>query len=191
MRPSDCTGKVEMRIRFAAVLLATCALVLASASNAEAAGPKQLRPARTPQVFAIGASLDLPVIPAKVIRVIDGDNVEVDARPWPGTTKRVSVRLQEFDAPELDADCEAERAAARNAKEALNTFLGGPGAQVVIAGVRRGSFAGRVVAQVVAGRRDASQAMLEAGHGRVYVKKKRKGRCEGDFWYRQFLWQRY
>ena len=40
-------------------------------------------------------------VPARVVRVIDGDTVEVLARPWPGQTIQAIVRLAGVDAPEL------------------------------------------------------------------------------------------
>ncbi|MCY4548168.1 MAG: hypothetical protein OXC28_07360 [Defluviicoccus sp.] len=107
-----------------------------------------------------------PMLAATVVRVIDGDTVEVDARPWPGQTMRVAVRLSDYDAPELRGKCAAEREAGAAAAAALERLLPA-GAEVRLAGVRNGSFAGRVVAQLVTAEgRDPVEALLAAGHGR-------------------------
>ena len=44
-------------------------------------------------------------VTARVIRIIDGDTIEVDAHPWPGHAVRVSVRLRGIDTPERRSRC--------------------------------------------------------------------------------------
>ena len=118
-----------------------------------------------------------PVVEATVVRVIDGNTVEVDARPWPEMTIRTAVRLLAFDAPELRGKCEEERAAARAATAALERILP-VGAPVQLAAVRAGKYAGRVVAQIVtADGRDPIETLLEDGHGRIYDGGRRKSWC--------------
>ena len=46
--------------------------------------------------------------PAEVVRVVDGDTIEVNAHYWPGHTWRGKVRLRGIDTPELRGKCEIE-----------------------------------------------------------------------------------
>ena len=58
-------------------------------------------------LLAVLAVLSLPSqaegmsVPALVLSVHDGDTIMVDAKPWPGITVRVKVRVMGLDAPEL------------------------------------------------------------------------------------------
>ena len=143
-------------------------LVIATlAGSAPAADPaKPLPPSRPPTAAWTAAKMVVPpVVPATVVRVIDGDTVEVDARPWPGMTIRGAVRLMGYDAPELRGKCAPEREAAA-AKAALERLLPA-GATVRLAGPHNGSFAGRVIAQLVTDKgRDVVVGLLDDGHGR-------------------------
>ena len=56
-------------------------------------------------------------VPAKVLRVIDGDTLMVRARIWIGQEIEIKVRLAGVDAPELRAKCERERILARPARD--------------------------------------------------------------------------
>jgi len=86
-------------------------------------------------------------IPAELIRVVDGDTVDVRARIWLGHAVETRVRIAGVDAPELRGGCEAEKAAARRARDRLTAILaGGP---IALHEIRFGKFAGRVVARVV------------------------------------------
>ena len=90
-------------------------------------------------------------VPAQVVKVYDGDTFHADARPWPGVTIRVSVRLEGIDTPEMRGKCESEKRAAREAKAALEAILGGGGGSMVtLDQPKRGKYAGRVVSRVIA-----------------------------------------
>jgi endonuclease YncB( thermonuclease family) len=115
---------------------------------------------------AYGAEIsrpDLPgPIPAELVRVIDGDTIEVRARIWLDLDLTTRVRLAGIDAPELAGACAEERRLAGLARERLAALLGrGP---VRLADIQRDKYGGRVVAEVllVDGRR-ASEAMLASG----------------------------
>ena len=58
-------------------------------------------------------------VEAIVVEVIDGDTFLAEARVWPGHTVRVNIRIRGIDAPEMKARCDAERAAALRARDAL------------------------------------------------------------------------
>lgn len=100
-------------------------------------------------------------VPARVLRVIDGDTIEVEALIWPGQHVRTLVRIDGIDAPEHRADCDHEGRLAARATARL-VALAGPEARVDLTRVRFGKFAGRVVADVsVAGRNVADRLVAD------------------------------
>jgi endonuclease YncB( thermonuclease family) len=118
-------------------------------------------------------------VPAEVVRVIDGDTVEVRARIWPGQFVETRVRLRGVDTPETRRpQCEAERTAGHAAAAFTEAWVAGPADADVDAGaapafslyeVDLGSFAGRVVARL--GRSDGadlSDALVAAGLAVAY-----------------------
>jgi micrococcal nuclease len=112
---------------------------------------------------ASAAASDLPgPIPAELIRVIDGDTIEVRARIWLDLDLTTRVRLAGIDAPELNGACPEERRLAEAARAVLSELLGaGP---VWLAAIQRDKYGGRVVADVLTSDgRSASAAMMEAG----------------------------
>lgn len=115
-------------------------------------------------------------LPARVVEVVDGDTLEVEARIWLGQAVRVRVRLAGVDAPELRGKCAAERRAAGRAKAFLAATVG-DGA-IVLREVRYGKYAGRVLARVAtAGERDLGRALLARGLARAYAGGKRPAWC--------------
>jgi endonuclease YncB( thermonuclease family) len=109
---------------------------------------------------AARADSDLPgPIPAALVRVIDGDTIEVRARIWLDLDLTTRVRLAGIDAPELNGACSEERRRAEEAQAILAEVLGaGP---VWLAGIQRDKYGGRVVADVLTlDGRSASAAML-------------------------------
>lgn len=126
---------------------------------------------------AMAQDVDGPVR-ATVVRVIDGDTVEIDAHVWPGHTVRVSVRLRGIDAPELRARCEAERVLAEEARAYLAELVGS--GLVHIRNVRRDKFYGRVIADLEtdAGE-DIAHHLLQAQFARPYDGKARASWCAG------------
>ena len=112
---------------------------------------------------AAHAASDLPgPIPAELVRVIDGDTIEVRARIWLDLDLTTRVRLAGIDAPELAGACPEERRLAGLARKRLAALLGrGP---VRLADIQRDKYGGRVVAEVLlADGRRASEAMLASG----------------------------
>ncbi len=101
-------------------------------------------------------------ISAELLRVIDGDTIEVRARIWLDLDLTTRVRLAGIDAPELNGGCAEERRLAGMAKLAFSHALGsGP---VWLADIRRDKYGGRVVAEVMlSDGRNASATMLSSG----------------------------
>ena len=114
--------------------------------------------------------------PAQVLRVIDGDTFEARVRIWPGMDVTTRVRLRGIDAPELRARCEAERAQALAARDALARLLAQ--GDVGVAKVGQDKYGGRVDASVsTAATQDVSDAMLAGGFARAYHGGRRRSWC--------------
>ena len=121
-------------------------------------------------VFATPVGGDAPLpgpVPAEVVRVIDGDTIEVRARIWVGQEVKVGVRLLGIDAPEIFRPaCRAERRLGDAARDAVEAQAVG---QVGLKQIERGKYAGRVIADVVlADGRSLSAALLDSGHAVAY-----------------------
>ena len=111
-------------------------------------------------------------VTAEIVRIIDGDTLEVDAHPWPGHVVRVSVRLRGIDTPERRSSCPEQRAAAQLARNELERLVSGF-STVELINVAGGKYYGRVLADLTAGTRDVASAMLASGLARPYQGGKR------------------
>ena len=122
-------------------------------------------------------------IQAEVIRVIDGDTIEVRARIWPGQYIETNVRLAGLDAPELKGKCGREKALAQKAKARVEQLVK-PGTRVRLTKIREGKFAGRVVAvvsfQYLYGQEALATVLIEEGLARRYKGRRRQGWCDGE-----------
>src|SRR5690606_39233702 len=78
-------------------------------------------------------------VEARILRVLDGDTFEAEARVWPGHSVRVNVRIRGIDAPEIKSRCGAERRAA------LSELLG---ERVSLWNIGSAKYYGRVLADV-------------------------------------------
>lgn len=107
-----------------------------------------------------------PVL-ARIVKVIDGDTLLVDAHPWPGHAVRVSVRLRGIDTPERRSKCSRERLAADSARSELERLVTGY-STVELINVSGGKYYGRVLADLKAGKRDVATAMLKSGLAKPY-----------------------
>ncbi len=116
-------------------------------------------------------------IPAEVIRVVDGDTLEVRAEIWVAQTVVTFVRLAGIDAPELRGACGGERTLAAAATERLRGLLP-PGARLLLHEVEHGKFAGRVIARVtLPDGRDLGAGLLLAGLAQPYAGGRRAEWC--------------
>jgi len=85
---------------------------------------------------------------AEVVRVIDGDTLEVRVRLWPGLIAEYAIRVRGIDASEIRRPgCEEERALGLEAKARVEALYP-VGSMVRLDDVEYGAFAGRVVADV-------------------------------------------
>ncbi|MDP2119430.1 MAG: thermonuclease family protein [Hoeflea sp.] len=106
-------------------------------------------------------------VAARIVRIIDGDTLLVDAHPWPGHAVRVSVRLRGIDTPERRSPCAGERLAADRASSELERLVSGF-ATVELRNVSGGKYYGRVLADLRAGTQDVATALLASGLARPY-----------------------
>ena len=115
-------------------------------------------------------------VEARVISVLDGDTVRVEAFIWPGQTLRIAVRLRGVNAPEIKSRCPAERAAGFKAREALAARLGA--GQVQIRNIAGEKYYGRVLADLSASDgEDVGPWLLAEGLAVPYAGGKRLPAC--------------
>ncbi len=125
--------------------------------------------------FSAKAAEPVPdAIPATVLRVIDGDTLEVVAHVWIGLAVTTRVRLKGIDTPELSEPCEEARTMARKARQLVERMAG---RKVMLSRVETGKYAGRVLAEITVDGADVAKALLNAGLARPYGGGKRQGWC--------------
>ncbi len=116
--------------------------------------------------------------PAKVIRVVDGDTVELEVALWPGLSQRIRLRLDGVNTPEKRGKgvTSCEKAAAAKATAFTRKFLAGA-QTVVVTGVRLGKYAGRALGRIAVGGMDLGAALVTAGLAHPYAGGKRRAWC--------------
>lgn len=107
-------------------------------------------------------------IPARVLRVVDGDTVQVRARIWLSQDVETNVRLAGIDTPEKRGKCQAEREAAEQAQAFSAEHLT-VDSWVSLHDVIADKFGKRVVARVVSAQgQDVAAQLLANGLARPY-----------------------
>jgi len=112
---------------------------------------------------------------AKLIRVVDGDTIEVSVPLWPGLTKTTKLRLSGVNTPETRRASECEKKAGQKAKEFTTQFLE-PG-NITVTDIKNGKFAGRVLGNIHVNGRSLGQALIFAGLAKPYSGEKRVPWC--------------
>lgn len=115
-------------------------------------------------------------VQAKVIRVIDGDTVDVFAYTWPDELKQVRIRFPDIQAGETThrAKCAAELNAGLRAKSYLSKRLP-EGTAVSLNDIRHGKYARRMVARIVdSSGRDIATELVDVGHALPWTSKQPK-----------------
>lgn len=112
---------------------------------------------------------------ADVVDVHDGDSILVDAHPWPGMTLRINVRVRGIDSPEIRGKCEAEKRAARKARDRMVELVKGG---VRLENITLGKYAGRVVANAISDSGTLGAILIAEGLARPYDGGKRDGWCD-------------
>lgn len=103
---------------------------------------------------------------ADVVRVLDGDTIEISAQVWLGLRLTSHVRIRGIDTPEIRGECASEKAMAAQARERLARLAG---ASISIVHIADDKYAGRVIADAAAeDGTDLKAAMLATGLARPY-----------------------
>ena len=114
---------------------------------------------------------------ATVVRVVDGDTVNVTVAIWPDLTVAASIRILGLDTPELKGKCDSERTLAQKAKE-MSASLMPVGSQITITRISADKFGGRYDADVMlASGEMLNDKLIGAGLARAYAGGKRAGWC--------------
>lgn len=115
---------------------------------------------------------------AVVIRVIDGDTIELDVQIWPQLIQRTKLRLNGVNTPEKRGkgikDCEKQ--AAMKATSFTQQWLK-DSKFVTVYQVKLGKYASRVLGNISINGKLLSDALVEAGHAKLYDGGKREPWC--------------
>jgi micrococcal nuclease len=117
-----------------------------------------------------------PRIPVEVLRVIDGDTVEVRAQIWLDQHITTKVRMRTIDAPELQSSCAQERTLAQASREQLVAILGQNKAYLTDLGYDK--YGARVLGNLLTVQgQDIAGMMMSDGHARPYKGGRRQSWC--------------
>ena len=114
---------------------------------------------------------------ADLVRVLDGDTVEVSVHVWPGLKQSIKLRIAGINTPEKRgrvSDC--EKAAGKAATAFTENWLKDADT-ITVYDIHLGKWAGRVVGKLKKGGADLSQALINAGHAKPYDGGKREPWC--------------
>lgn len=113
---------------------------------------------------------------SEVTSIYDADTFRVNISNWPEIIgKRVPVRVLGVDAPEIRGKCEAEKIAARKAKQFTVAALRNA-SKIELRNIQRGKYF-RILADVYMDGRNLATELINSGHGRPYKGGKREGWC--------------
>lgn len=117
-------------------------------------------------------------IPARVLKVIDGDTIKVRAKIWVRLRMTANARIRGVDAPEIrGAKCAQERKRGEAARDYVRLVIG-RGKRVCLLEVKDDKYGGRVTATVqLPDGRDLARLLIDAGHGRRYTRGRRRKWC--------------
>ena len=116
-------------------------------------------------------------VAARVLRVVDGDTLIVEAAIWIGQRIVVNARIRGIDAPELRGHCRREKAMARAARDTLSRIAETGG--VTLTDIENDKYGGRVVADVATDDGvDLGKHMRASGLARAYDGGARGGWCD-------------
>ncbi len=115
-------------------------------------------------------------VSATIVKIRDGDSIDVIARVWPGHEVRVSVRIRGIDAPELRARCDEERELALRAKAGLGLLVAGN--KILLKRISGGKYYGRVLADIITNdHQNVGKTLIKQGLVRPYKGGKRRPWC--------------
>jgi endonuclease YncB( thermonuclease family) len=128
---------------------------------------------------AYAAELTYGPYRAMVVKVLDGDTVQLEVGLWPGLTQRINLRLVGVNTPEKRGPkvSNCEKKAGQDATTFTQRWLQGV-KEVTISEVRHDKYAGRALGKLrrLDGK-DLAEALITSGHARPYDGGKRGSWC--------------
>jgi len=113
---------------------------------------------------------------ADVIRVLDGDTVEVRMHLYSGLNKIVKIRMDGINAPEVHTRRLCEKKQGLESKYRLEALLASS-TKIIVEGVHEGKYAGRALGTIIADGVNTSDWMVNHGYAKPYHGGKRKPWC--------------
>ena len=126
------------------------------------------------------ASAETHLYTWKVLRVIDGDTVEIEAPYLPAPLKpSLSIRVFGVDTPEkgFRAQCEDEANLGKKATE-FTTAKVQNAADIKVSIVQWDKFGGRVLGDLMIDGHSLTEMLIEEGYARPYHGEKKQSWCE-------------
>lgn len=119
-------------------------------------------------------------VTGEVVKVVDGDTLDVRIRIWLGQELETKVRLHGIDTPESRSRCTAEKDLAKRAQRRLQALVTGAKSTVLLHDVTNDKFGGRVRARVLLpDGTDLAAALVVEGFARPYDGGTRQPWCPG------------
>ena len=114
---------------------------------------------------------------SEITSIYDADTFTININDYPPIIgKRIPVRVNGVDAPEIRGKCESEKLAAQKAKQFTEEIL--LSAKVVeLRNIKRGKYF-RIIADVYVDGKSLTEELIKSGHARPYHGGKRLGWCE-------------
>jgi micrococcal nuclease len=127
---------------------------------------------------AYAAELTYGPYRADVIKIIDGDTVQLDVAMWPRMSYRVNLRLAGVNTPEKKGRVpECEKAAGQKATNFTQNWLRGM-KMVVVSELKEDKYGGRMLGKLAKPNgEDLAQALIKTGHAKPYDGGKRGPWC--------------
>lgn len=118
----------------------------------------------------------------KVLRVIDGDTLEVQSTFLPPELGNLKIRVYGIDTPEKypRSQCAEENTMALKATEYTRKFVANAQAKdtpIMFSDLHWDKYGGRVLARVNSGNKDLSEALINHGLARAYFGDKKESWC--------------
>ena len=112
----------------------------------------------------------------KVYSVYDGDTITIIVNDWPPLFRKMSIRINGIDTPEMRGKCDEEKALAVISKQLNIDAL--DGAKIItLENVRKGKYF-RLLADVYVDGESLAQMQIDAGLARPYAGGKRESWCK-------------
>jgi len=115
---------------------------------------------------------------AEVVRVIDGDTLELSVHVWPGLVQNIKLRLSGVNTPEKRGRnvSQCEKTAAQKATNFTQRWVKGIN-RIIVTDVKLGKYAGRALGKIKKGDQDLGEELIKAGHAKEYSGGRREPWC--------------